>query len=146
MNIYVLVLLIIECVSMLLGIFVLISDLSFLMTKKEAIASVITITKTNEYKPYQITLKYFDEYKNDNVTKTLKDFDLSFGKELESKQSNDLNLEVYYQKYFHATYLKSNKHPNYGYIFVLLLFITICFFSISPTIRKIYNPNATDGW
>lgn len=137
------ILLIIEICLLFLGVLSLIDHSVFLLTKREGVGKVLKIEKLNVPKPYVITIQYFNEYENKTTVMTVDDIDGRYGAQnLEKWKAGEVC--VYYKKYFpRQIYLCTYKYPNFGYIFIDVVFIGIlvlgCWFLLIKIRKKSGN-------
>lgn len=130
-------LLIVEILIFILGIWAFSQDITFFLTKKEASAEVIKLEKLPLPKPYKITLKYFNDFENKYIITYIDDIDGRYGQSLNSKKQ----LNIFYKKSSpHIIYLVDYKYPNLGNLILYILFLLIMIIAIFFQALRLKTP------
>ena len=134
----------IEFVLLSLAIFAAIDDAIFLLTRKSAVARIITIEKKVGPKPYKVGLSYFNEYERKEIVTHINNIEGTFGGKL--IREGHSTVSILYKKYFpKEVYIEDYAYPKMGLIFLYVIFILIMLVALKISIKGVFGRPHADA-
>jgi len=113
----------IETALFVLALWLTVTDMIFIMTKKSANGQIISVEQLREPKPYKIKVRYFNTYTNKYIISSIDEIDGIYGKGLPSVNNY---VKIYFSRESpQIIYLADYKYPNVGYIIIYFCFMAV---------------------
>lgn len=110
-------------------------DIIFFSSKKETTANILLMDNPGPQTPYRVTLKYFNDYLEKEVTCTIK-IKKSYGKKIKEKNTGLVNIN-YGKGLPQNVYLADFESPNIGLIVLDVFIIVIMFAAAWKSFRSL---------
>jgi hypothetical protein len=112
---------VIALVILIASVYSLFEDVNYFITKREAVANILSIKDNGVQQPFGVTVVYFNYYLNKDIS-CIVNLKKSIGNALIADNISETN--IFYAKHFPKTvYLVKYKAPRIGVVFIDLMLI-----------------------